>query len=330
MRSEMQVVLLLYLRKIIFTTHKAFIKEITPETPSVGMKLERAMDVICTCKQSGRQAPLPLACVDESIVRDTDEQFLTIRFEYGFRTKHLQQKKVRKNPKVSVPAKNEAQLAESINPIHELLRTCKEQKCVHTLQEKQNKSKNQKLPAVDRAQSTPPLVTRSTWNLSTVAPLIQWLRKKGIRYVFSDWVNEFTNGERTAVVSQRGVMLSNRQLTHAKHYRCHDAFHGIHLQCKQSSINTLDDDTDWWKDAISCQKLLHNGILHSTYQKRTYAWTNHTFLHLTTHDSKTYTIAVEHQKGTQNDMVSLRALVTALSYHLSQHTKQQARISHSS
>lgn len=297
------------------------------------MKLERALDVICAETQLSRRVSVPYDCLGQSIVRDDDEQLLTIRFEYAIRTKRApQQKCVNKRNATAAVKGDDHPPGKSINPIHELLRTCEAQKCVQTLQQKQNQSKKHQVSA-DPSRAVGALVTRSTWNLNTVAPLIQWLQKKGIRYVLSDWVNEFTNGERTAVVSQRGSLLSNRQLTHAKHYRCHSAFHGIHLQCTQSSISTLDDDTDWWKDAISGQDMLHNGILHSTYQKRTYVWTNHTLLHLTTNDKKTYSITVEHHHGAEKKdiaAVSLRELLTALSYHLSQHTKQQPRITYPS
>lgn len=308
------------------------------------MKLKRAMDVICTQASMGNSTSQTYDCMQRSLIGVNDAHILTIRFEYEMRVKGKRTAPAKKRKAKSVVVEDDVLPAHRCNPIHQLLRSRKEQKCVDALQAKSTKvveghtldkgqcketgkgngkgNDNGKL-----AHPKAPL-TQAVWNMHAVAPIIQWLQKKRIRYIHSDWVNEFANGERVAVVSQRGVLLSNRQVTHSKHYQCHSAFHGIHMQCSHTSVNTLNQNGHWWKDLHSSSgRALHNGVLHSVYQQRIYAWDSHTYIHLTTTDGQLYNVMVEHHCTAENgDASSIHPLLTALSYHLSQHSKQQQKI----
>jgi len=297
------------------------------------MKLRQTMDVMCTTRSHADYRPSPYDCLQQCGLNGTDEHVIVIRFEYEmWGEKGGQGGKKRK--KTGRPARVPPAPVSS-NPIHELLHSRTEHRCIDTLQKQKQKQRQKQessfteLSAESPSSSTPVVpTTQSTWNLRAVAPLIQWLQMKRVRYIHSDWVNEFSNGERVCVVSQRGVLLSNRQITNTKHYRCHSAFHGIHMQCARTAINVHNQNNSWWKETNKTDTGLHNGILHSTYQQRIYAWDKHTYIYLTTADGQVYNVSVEHQRTdttTEEDHASLHTLLTSLSYHLSKHTRQQKK-----
>lgn len=291
------------------------------------MKFRQTMEIMCTAKPPTEYRQLPYDCLQRCGLNSADEHLLIIRFEYDMPCKKGEgnNKHKKSNQSVRTPAQV------SSNPIYELLHSRTEKKCIDTLQKLQQKQKQTKESRRVESPTRIPVVapiTQSTWNLRAIAPLIQWLQKKQVRYIHSDWVNEFTNGERMCVVSQRGTVLYNRQITNTKHYRCHSAFHGIHMQCSRTSINVHNKNNSWWKETNNTGRGLYIGILHSTYQQRIYAWDKCTYLHLTTVDGQVYNVSVEHQLTDTHIpdnpyTSSLHTLLTNLSYHLSKHTKQQ-------
>jgi len=292
------------------------------------MKLSQTMDVMCKVKLHTDYRPLPYDCLQHCVSNNTNEHIIVIRFEYDMQCKSKKRglgSKKRKKPNQSVRVPT---APVSLNPIHELLHSRTEQRCADVLQKRQQ---TQREVASGESQPPTPVVptTQSTWNLRAVAPLIQWLQKKRVRYIHSDWVNEFANGERVCVVSQRGALLYNRQITDTKHYRCHSAFHGIHMQCTRTAINAHNQNSNWWKETNNVNDGLNDGILHSTYQQRIYAWDKHTYIYLTTADGQVYNVSVEHRltdTNTEEDHASsLHTLLTSLSYHLSKHTRQQKK-----
>jgi hypothetical protein len=77
----------------------------------------------------------------------------------------------------------------------------------------------------------------SVWNLRSVAPLIQWLHAKSVRYTHSDWEVQMANGERERIVTQHGELIRDTQTVHQKSYMCHDGFRqGVWLRVLSEEI----------------------------------------------------------------------------------------------
>lgn len=286
------------------------------------MKLRQTMDVMCTLKSPPEYRPMPYDCLQRCGQNSTDKHLLIIRFEYDTPCKKGGHRR-KKHKKTTHPP-----TLVSSNPIMELLHSRTEKKCVDALQKrKQKQTHTTESPHAESSSPVPAVapITWSTWNMRAVAPIIQWLQKKRVRYIHSDWVNEFTNGERVCLVSQHGVVLHNHQITATTHYRCHSAFHGIQMQCARTAINVHNQNDRWWKEANNnTGNGLHTGILHSTYQQRIYVWDDFTYIYLTTADGQVYNVSVEHQlTDTRAHQSSLHLLLTNISYHLSKHTRQQ-------
>ena len=299
----------------------------------VEMKFGQVMDVMCTEKPLAALRHMWYDPIPAQLVGDMNYHILTVRFEYNMPTqmhahRKLHEEKaggVERNGTESVSCRAEPMAHSFNNPVHELLRQCEEKTYVDMLQSNR-KRKCSNVPVRGTPPMRPPPITQAVWNLKAVAPIIQWLHKRKRRYIHSDWVNEFRNGERVTVINQHGVVVSNRQTTHTKQYRC-SAFHGVQMQCAKTLVNAGNHHVDWWKEDLSgvpSQGLQH-GIMHSVYQKRIYAWDPYTHIHLTTTDGQQYNILVECHLAADYDRGTLQELLTVIAYHLSKHTKQQKR-----
>lgn len=305
------------------------------------MNLRKAIDVMSTNRPtSSERAPLPpYDMLYRCLLSDTDDHIMSFRFEYNTsQANRLNKKKANKKrnaPSVTSFGNSKATPVTNRNPINELLSVCQQNKYVDTIIQKRirvvekQKEENTSHKVVSTTNRSSRNITRATWNLHAIAPLIVWLQKKNIRYVHSDWVNEFSNGERICITSQRGIVLSNQHITKQKHYVCNGAFHQIQLQSTCKTVSTIDTNTDWWKNANCAPHHFQSGILHSLYQRRTYLWNNCTYIHLNTTNGNTFNVVVEHyrprhsiEESKECDS-SLCQLLGSLAYHLSQHTNHQ-------
>jgi hypothetical protein len=184
-------------------------------------------------------------------------------------------------------------------------------------------------------KTTRPLLTRGVWDTSAIAPLIRWLDKKGIRTVHSDWVTHRTNGERVQIVSQRGVVLENRQYAKTTQYTCHGGFRNIYLGVSRCSVTdattTTTCETELFALPTNGAPYQH-GVYTTQYQHRVYAWAANTHIHLSTTDSKQYRVTVEHNVGrpvaaadadtADTETETVLHLIASLSYHLSHHVRR--------
>ena len=286
---------------------------------------------------------IPCDVLHNCLSKDSDDCMLSFRFEYNIEVNHNKTNKSSKKRKATTrttaqtPQPEKTPSITNRNPITELLASCQQNKYVDkVIQQKREMKEAEKHIHSSRqdtiqetAQAKPITITQASWNIQAIAPLIVWLQKKRIRYLYSDWVNEFSNGERFCLVSQRGVLLTNQHFTKQKQYICRGPFHKIQLQCACNSITTTQTNTDWWKE-MSCKQNLQNGILHSMYQRRTYLWDTHIYIHLNTIDGHTFNVVVEqycshNQEKNENEDSSLQQLLSSLAYHFSQHINHQKR-----
>ena len=295
------------------------------------MKLHDFLNVMCTSdvpEMNHNRYVISNSCLRSQ----TDESILSISFEYLLSSTSKKKKissdnckKVLNTSKESVACeikqkKNKAkQIHNRLNPIHKLLDECKDKQLIDKINLTHEKTCNRKEHGSR--------ITQASWNLCAIAPVIQWLQHKNIRYIYSDWVNEFHNGERECIIGQKGDMLTNRQYTHNKHYTCQGGFHGIMMHFCYKSMSVNNTNNDWWKSK-STKPGFHHGVLYSCYQRRTYAWNSHTLIHLSTMDGKQYRLTIEYviQKDSEKHFIELRELLCNLSYHLSQHVRQQKKI----
>ena len=277
------------------------------------MQLQRFINVICA---SYVEEKTSYPSYNNSLRSVSDECTLTVTFEYPFLQRKCKIKETGQNIKSSTKTKQ----APSQNPIHKLLVECKKDKQII------DKIKQGKTTHITHKQYTP-LLTQASWNIYAVAPIILWLQQNNKRYIHSDWVNVFQNGERECIVNQRGMILTNRQYTHQRHYMCTGGFHGIVMHFCHKSMSTTNTNPDWWKCKYK-QNGFQNGVLCTSYQQRTYAWNNHALIHLTSTDGKQFRVTVEYilNETSEENMHDLQILISQLSYHLSQHVQQQKRI----
>lgn len=277
------------------------------------MQLQRLINVICTPYTEDTSS---YPSHDNSLRSVSDECVLTVTFEY----QSSQRKRKAKEPGKDIKSSTKTKQATPQNPIHKLLVECKKDKQI------MDKIKPGKTQHRIHMRSTP-LLTQASWNIYAVAPIILWLQQNNKRYIHSDWVNVFQNGERECIVNQRGKILTNRQYTHQRHYTCTGGFHGIMMHFCHKSMAATNINPYWWKCKYK-QNGFQNGVLCTSHQQRTYAWNNHTLIHLTSTDGKQFRITVEYilNEPRKRNMQDLQTLISQLSYHLSQHVRQQKRI----
>jgi hypothetical protein len=222
-----------------------------------------------------------------------------------------------------------------LNPIYRIIHRTGVEKTAKTA-----KTADAAIPPKIRNTSSPksdtPLLTQGVWNTSAIAPLIRWLDEKRVRFVHSDWVTHRTNGERVQIVSQRGVVLENRQCTKTTSYTCHGGFRNIHLRVSRCSVNDATTgetgetgETELFALPTNGAPYQH-GVYTTQYQQRAYAWAENTRIYLSTTDSKQYRVTVEHNMGNaaanenenDNDNENVLSLIASLSYHLSHHVRR--------
>ena len=307
------------------------------------MNLKKAIGVMATNRLVTDSPTIPCDVLHNCLSKDSDDCMMSFRFEYNIELNN--KKKPSKKRKVATRTPQTPQSEKKTppitnrNPITELLASCQQKKCVDKVirqkrEQKQETKETEKHTShhdtiQETAQTKPITITQASWNIQAIAPLIVWLQKKRIRCLYSDWVNEFSNGERFCLVSQHGVLLTNQHITKQKQYICRGPFHKIQLQCACNLITNTNTNTDWWKE-MNCKQYLQNGILHSMYQRRTYLWDTHIYIHLNTIDGHTFNVVVEqycshNQKKNDKEDSSLQQLLSSLAYHFSQHINHQKR-----
>lgn len=200
-------------------------------------------------------------------------------------------------------------------------------------------------PRTSRGRTRVPSVTQSAWTLHALAPLIQWLHTKGVRYTYADWECQATNGERVRTVSQHGVVVEDRHVARNAEYMCTDAF-GPRLFLRTTRTTYVNAPPPsplhaWWTndqagamtndgevrsetmpeavvpDERRGLNWADNGVYHQARQHRVYQWDSTTTLHLTTTDAKTYRVWVEHRVDGVGCTETFRGVVAQLAYHLS-------------
>ena len=170
-------------------------------------------------------------------------------------------------------------------------------------------------------------ITQRVWGLRAIAPLIIWLQKRNKRYCHSDWVNQYSNGERTVVVTQHGEVVSKENVHQTHDYSCRGGFHNVYLRCsvKHATHPHPDDDAEIWSSLVHKET---DTVLCKTYQQRCYVWDAFTTILLQTVDGKQFNVCIEHCNP-QRDVratAEFQTLISIVAYHLSQHTCHQLKV----
>ena len=201
------------------------------------------------------------------------------------------------------------------------------------------------------------------WSMHEIAPIIEWLEEKKIRYIYADWECTITNGERTRIVSQHGQVVNENNILESAEYVCSSAFSNLlHTRIRRAhySNETTLPDFDWWthgkagtvvklsdgrvrhtpmpnpiipsetcakkSDVDTVLSLYENGIYMHVRQHRIYKWDDNTTIHLSTVDGKGYRIWLEYNGHTSPESLkSFSNLFVQISYHLSFYGKSKLR-----
>lgn len=202
-------------------------------------------------------------------------------------------------------------------------------------------------------------ISCTAWSRAAIAPLVMWLDRQGVRYTYSDWETQMTNGERERVVSQRGQVCSDTQTLHTRCYVCDNGFRNVRMRLTTSTLAHHHDQTgaaiakdtdsarrDWWlldqpNHDSTTDGSYARGVHHHQRQHRVYQWNPSTTLHLSTTDEKHFRVWVEYvlhddevdamdEKKDVNAVDTVarnaRMLMVNIAYHLAQHVHRQRRV----
>lgn len=227
------------------------------------------------------------------------------------------------------------------------------------------KTKTRTTPPVSHTNATTHL-SCAAWSRASIAPLVMWLDRQGVRYTYSDWETQMTNGERERIVSQRGQVCSDTQTLHTRCYVCDNGFRNVRMRLTTSTLAHHHDQTgataakdtdsarrDWWQldqpnHDPTTDGSYARGVHHHQRQHRVYQWNPSTTLHLSTTDEKHFRVWVEYvlhdeaenvdeKKDSHVDAVNAvnavdtvaynaRMLMVNIAYHLAQHVHRQRRV----
>merc|ERR1711908_148606 len=107
--------------------------------------------------------------------------------------------------------------------------------------------------------------------MRAVAPLIVWLHNNHVRYIMSDWITEWNNGEKSFQINQKGQIIGKQNITSHFQCLCSDGFKGICLAIDKKFSS---------KAHINIHALTHqsfaehfiNSVYCIQYQQRTYLY----------------------------------------------------------
>ena len=245
-------------------------KEIHKEFSCRYMKLKHVLSIMCPSNTLSNTILTPLYTTHRTRTDEHSQNVIFISFEYAYQTQEPKRKK--KKQKTKANAQHDTSINEHINktnPIFDILHRNN-----NTNTSSQHISSNTAVKSVNSTnheKTTMPttVITQRVWNMKAIAPLILWLQKQHKRFVHSDWVNHYSNGERELIVSQHGTVISKEHIEDKHHYSCMGGFHNIHLRCSvhQVSHYTQENEVEIWSSFIR-----KKNVYCKTYQQRIYVW----------------------------------------------------------
>ena len=306
--------------------------------------------------------------IDNTII----ERVVKVAYEYPFHTADTNNKKTaqHRNHKAtkatvsSVTSPDDHVHIDPSNPIYQLLhgnrKTEGKMKAKPTVPNTKTKTRTSP-PVSNTNTNVTPYLSCSAWSRAAIAPLVMWLDRQGVRYTYSDWETQMTNGERERIVSQRGQVCSDTQTLHTRCYVCDNGFRNVRMRLTTSTLAHHHDQTgataakdtdsarrDWWQldqpnhDPTTGGSYAR-GVHHHQRQHRVYQWNPSTTLHLSTTDDKHFRVWVEYvlhdneadsmdeKKDSDVNVVdtvahNARTLMVNIAYHLAQHVHRQRRV----